>query len=135
MWGSSFEGFIFGAFLHCARDRDALVADHMLCHNDEVHWDMNFIILVHDWEVDTVSSFLNALYSARSPGDEDKCCWGPSQRRSFESKLFIKFSFPWKNMWRSKAPLWVAFFTWTTSLEKILIMDNLYKQHIIAIDW
>jgi len=33
----------------------------MFGHNDEVHWDMNFIRLVHDWEVDSVSSFSNAL--------------------------------------------------------------------------
>jgi hypothetical protein len=37
------------------------VAGHMFGHNDEVHWDMNFIRLVHDWEVDSVSSFSNAL--------------------------------------------------------------------------
>jgi hypothetical protein len=40
---------------------DTLVAGHMFGHNDEVHWDMNFIRLVHDWEVDSVSSFSNAL--------------------------------------------------------------------------
>jgi hypothetical protein len=33
------------------------VADHMFAHNNEVHWDLNFIKLVHDWEVDFVSSF------------------------------------------------------------------------------
>lgn len=44
-----------------ARDMDTLVAGHMFGHNDEVHWDMNFIRLVHDWEVDSVSSFSNAL--------------------------------------------------------------------------
>jgi hypothetical protein len=31
-----------------ARDRDALVADHMFAHNDKVHSDVSFIKLVHD---------------------------------------------------------------------------------------
>ncbi len=48
-----------------ARNRDALVADHMLTHNGEVHWDMNFIRLVHNQEVDVVSSLFNVLYSVR----------------------------------------------------------------------
>lgn len=46
-----------------ARDRDTLVADHMLSHNDMVHWDINFIILVHDWEGDFISPFFSVLYS------------------------------------------------------------------------
>jgi hypothetical protein len=58
-------------------ERDALLADHMFAHNDKVHWEMNFIRLVHDWEVDSVYYFFNALYSVRmSWGDEDKCLLG-----------------------------------------------------------
>jgi hypothetical protein len=37
----------------------------MLSHNGEVHWDMNFIMLVHDWEVSDVSSLFNVLHSVR----------------------------------------------------------------------
>ena len=65
MWGSSYKEILLGLFC-IARNRDALVADHMFTHNDEVHWDVGFIKLVHDWEVDTAFSFLNALYSIRS---------------------------------------------------------------------
>jgi hypothetical protein len=70
----------FSKLFCIARDRDAVVADHMFAHNDEVHWDISFIGLVHDWEVDTVSSFLNAQYSGRSRGNEDKYCWVPSKK-------------------------------------------------------
>jgi hypothetical protein len=31
--------------------------------NDSVYWDINFIRLVHDWEVDYIS-FFNVLYSS-----------------------------------------------------------------------
>jgi hypothetical protein len=27
-----------------------MLADHMFAHNGEVHWDLTFIRLVHDWE-------------------------------------------------------------------------------------
>jgi hypothetical protein len=64
-----------------ARNRDALVADLMIAHNDVVHWDINFIRLVHDWEVDSISSFFNVLYSIRmGQGGDDKLCWIPSKR-------------------------------------------------------
>jgi hypothetical protein len=39
------------------------------------------------------------------------------------------------NIWRFKAPLKVAFVNWTTSLGKILDMDNLRQCHIIVMDW
>jgi hypothetical protein len=64
------------------------------------------------------------------------------KRRSFEVKTFYKVllpngvsPFPWKSIWRTKAPLKLAFFTWTASLGKILTLDNLRKCHIIVIDW
>jgi hypothetical protein len=47
----------------------------------------------------------------------------------------VDYSFPWKSSCRSKAPLGVAFFKWSTSLGKILTMDNLCKHHIIVMDW
>jgi hypothetical protein len=61
----------------------------MFGHNDELHWDMDFIRLVHDWEVDFKSSIFNALYSVRmGQGDDDKFCWICSERRYFEVKTF-----------------------------------------------
>ena len=44
-------------------------------------------------------------------------------------------SFPWKIIWRSKAPLRVAFFVWTTTLGKFLTIDNLRKRKVRIIDW
>jgi hypothetical protein len=70
-------------------DKGALVVGHMFAHNDVVHWDINFIILVHDWGVYSVSSFFNVLYSTRmGQGDNNKFCWIPLKRQSFEVKTF-----------------------------------------------
>lgn len=108
-----------------ARDKYALVADHIFAYYDKVHSEMNFIRLLHDWGVDFVFSFFSSLYSVKSWGDGDKCCWVPSKRRSFEVKTSYKvlsnaeYFFPWKNIWRSKDPLRVTFFTWKTFLGRI----------------
>ena len=38
-------------------------------------------------------------------------------------------------IWQSKVPLRVAFFSWSTSLGKILTTDNLRKQRVLVLDW
>jgi hypothetical protein len=45
-----------------ARDKYALVADCIFSYNAEVHSEMNFIRLLHDWEVDFVFFFFSVLY-------------------------------------------------------------------------
>jgi len=37
------------------------MADHMLFSNDTVQWNITFIRSVHDWEVETVSSFFKSF--------------------------------------------------------------------------
>jgi hypothetical protein len=79
------------------------VADLKIINNDVVYWHINFIGLVHDWEVDFVPSFFNVLYSIRvGRGGDYILCWRPLKRRSFEVKSFYKVllpkvnSFTWK---------------------------------------
>jgi hypothetical protein len=101
---------------------------------ETVHWDINFIRFVHDWEV----SFFNVLYSARVGREgEDRLCWTSSKRRSFEVKSFYKFLLPNVDSpfpWKIKAPLRLAFFTQIASLGKIITLDNICKCHIVVID-
>ena len=44
-------------------------------------------------------------------------------------------SFRWRLVWQSKVPPRVAFFSWSTSLGKILTTDNLCRRSIIVLDW
>jgi hypothetical protein len=74
-----------------------------------------------------------------------KICWIPSKRKSFEVKSYyqvlshpssnVRASFPWKGIWKVKAPPRVAFFVWTAILGKILTLDNLRKRNIIVMEW
>ena len=47
---------------------------------------------------------------------------------------FVSFPFPWKTIWRTKAPLRVAFFVWSAALGKILTLDNLRKRNIVLVN-
>ena len=66
------------------------------------------------------SSFSGQLYSIKlKKVSADKLCWNPSKKRLFDVRLFyyvlISYDtnvFPWKCIWRSRAPLRVTFFAW-----------------------
>ena len=65
-----------------------------------------------------LASFYRCLYSYKLREDgKDKLQWVPSRKVGFEVKSFYQalsahrpISFPWKSIWRSKAPPRVAFF-------------------------
>jgi hypothetical protein len=66
----------------------------------------------------------------------------PSKRCKFEVMSFyhvlsnpVGSPFLWKSIWGVKATSQVAFFVWTTTLEKILTLDNLRKRNVIVVDW
>jgi hypothetical protein len=113
-----------------ARNRDALMADLRVVSNNVVNWDISFIKLVHDWEVDSISSFINALYSARVGwGGDDKLCWTP-KKELLRLNIFTKF-FPLLTLSFGRAfgglrhlCGWL-FSLGTVSLGKILTLDNL----------
>lgn len=122
----------------CVKD----VADHLVVVSGSYQWDVRFFRAVHDWEVDVMASFFSLLYSSRVVHDGgDRLWWSLSHKGSFDVSSFYKglsckdaIFFPWKSIWRTKAPLKVAFFAWTAVLGKILTLDNLRKKRVIVID-
>uniref|UniRef100_A0A2N9ITN7 K+ potassium transporter integral membrane domain-containing protein n=1 Tax=Fagus sylvatica TaxID=28930 RepID=A0A2N9ITN7_FAGSY len=64
-----------------------------------------------DWELESVSSFLEVLYSAKiNRYEQDKMCWQPSPSTGFQVKSYKHLSstgagsFLWKNIWKAKVP-------------------------------
>ena len=54
-----------------------------------LHWDLNFSKTVHDWDLESLSSFVDVLYSIPVRGNgEAKLCWNPSKRRGFVVKSY-----------------------------------------------
>jgi hypothetical protein len=82
------------------------------------------------------------LHSAIVSRDRaDRLWWVSSKKGLFKVKFFFSLlacfegrCFPLKSVWRTQAPSRAAFFIWSTTLGKILIVDNLRKMHIIIVD-
>ena len=57
--------------------------------------------------------------------------------RSFYNKLrsSLPITFPWKGIWKAKAPTHVSFFVWTAAWEKILTGDILWYRGFDFVDW
>jgi hypothetical protein len=71
----------------------------------------------------------------------DRLRWVPSKKGVFKVKSYFSSlagsegsCFPWKSVWRTRAPSRAAFFAWSAVLGKILIADNLRKRKIIIVD-
>jgi hypothetical protein len=126
-----------------AQQPDAWVADHMQYQDGRLQWDVIFTRPVQDWEMEMVLSFFEQLYSLTlRQGEDDRMIWSLSKKGIFEVKSFYTrlitrecLPFPWKSIWRVKAPARVAFFVWTAALGKILTMDNLRKRNVMVVEW
>jgi hypothetical protein len=111
----------FPALFSIARNKDATVEDNLVVHNGAIQWNVLFTRHIQDWELDMVISFFDRLYSSSTRhGEGDRLVWNPSRKGLFEVRSFYKElirkggpvvpCFPWKNIWRVKAPTRVAFF-------------------------
>ena len=61
------------------------VSEIMRFSNGRLHWDIQFCRPLQDWKSESFDLFWVVLYSmnVRGVGD-DKLCWKPARRRSFE---------------------------------------------------
>jgi hypothetical protein len=131
----------YPALYTIARFPNAWVVDNLSVVGVVSQWNVLFTRYAQDWEVEMVMSFYEQLYSIRiRHGEVDRVEWNLSKKRSFAVKTFYKAlvchkaaSFPWKGIWRVKAPKRVAFFVWTAVLGKILTRDNLRRRGIVVV--
>ena len=66
----------------------------------------------------------------------------PNQQQCIRSEKFYNSLqtrksclFPWKGVWKAKAPPRIAFFTWTATWGRIFTADNLRRRGIILVKW
>jgi hypothetical protein len=122
--------------------KEASMADNMERSSNSIQWNIQFSRLIHDWEVEELATFYKCLYDCKLRGEGiDKLWWVPSRKGLFEVKSFYRAlsprglrSFPWKSVWRSKAPPRVAFFVWTAAHSKILTLDNLGRRGLVVVN-
>ena len=118
-----------------AIDRQASVESSLtrLGAGERKSWDVQFIWDLNDWELVTGDDFLRILGSNIPSTDiGDQMRWklepnGDFDIHSFFNKLRGSSSivFPWKSIWKVKAPWRVFFFVWIVAWNKILTSDNL----------
>ena len=89
-----------------------------------------------------VDEFLRLLASNLPSGiDGDRLKWkltknGDFTIRSYYHKIYGSsfVVFPWKGIWKVKAPQRVSFFVWTVAWNRILTGDNLWLRGFDFID-
>ncbi|XP_059626918.1 uncharacterized protein LOC132269677 [Cornus florida] len=131
----------FPRLYRIASHKQALVVDCYNLDNGRLTWDVQFSRHFQDKEIEEVTRFLAFLYRQTiTAGDLDCWIWIPNPQGRFEVRSFFKCLmvgaggfFPWKPIWRSKAPLKVAFFAWTSVLGRILTQDNLRRRNQVVI--
>ena len=90
-----------------------------------------------------VDKFLRLLASNLPSGIEgDRLIWKLTKKGdfticSFYHKLHVSSSvvFPWKGIWKVKAPRHVSFFLWTVAWDRILTGDNLRLRGFDFVHW
>ena len=126
-----------------ARNKEASVAELICFSLDSYHWNISFTRLGQDWELESIASFMDLLYSGVWKGDGvDKLCWKLSSVGVYDVRSYYKvlqppshMSFPWKTVWKPNLPTKISFFIWTAALGLILTNDNLQKRWLLVINW
>ncbi|KAG2707779.1 hypothetical protein I3760_05G162800 [Carya illinoinensis] len=134
---------LYPSLFQLASVKDLSVANAMEVLGGRSTWNINFGRAVQDWEINSIADFYSFIYSIRvNSQQEDVIWWVPARKDIFSVKTFYKALtpesnslFPWRKIWRRKAPPKASFFVWTASLGKILTTDNLRKRRIIIADW
>ncbi len=127
----------------CASFKEGTIEAALLLHHDSVEWNVTFIRDFNDWEVEEVISFMSLIYSNTPKGvGEDVGWWGLKSNGRFDIQPLYnglrgspRSAFPWRCIWRSKAPQRVCFFVWTAAWNKILTCDNLMRQGYALANW
>ena len=112
-----------------ATDKEVSVETSLLRQGAEERriWDVRFIRDFNDWEMEEGLHFLHILGANTPPMDV-----GDRMNKSRDSPSIV---FPWKAIWRAKAPRRVSFFVWCVAWNEILTGDNLRLRRLVFVDW
>ena len=80
-----------------AWNNEATFAEHLQVKDGSVYWELNFSQAIQDWKLESLSIFLDLLYSSKVDGvGVDKLCWRPSTHNEFEVRLYYRVLAPSK---------------------------------------
>ena len=106
-------------------------------------WDLNFRRNLNDWEIPKVIEFFKILEAFQGLKNRvDRLWWNGHNKGVYKVSSGYKLLnstvaqnsiWPWKQIWRTKAPLEVACFSWMLAKEAVLTHENLRKRNIILV--
>ena len=107
------------------------------------NWKVLLLRNPNDWETGVVDEFLHTLGSNLPHSEQGDCMiWKLSKKGDFDVRSFydklrspLPIIFPWKGIWKVKAPTHVSFFVWSATWEKILTRDILRCRGFDFVDW
>jgi hypothetical protein len=116
---------IFPGMYGCSLNQDGIVDSALVSQGPGQlrEWNVTFGRGFNDWELDQVMAFFSFLHSHTPRGvGEDKLLWKPNCSGLFDFRSYYhlmeapaELCFPWKIIWKVKAPRRVAFFMWTVA--------------------
>ena len=75
-----------------SRDREASVDDIRSFPKGILHWDLRFSRNVHDWELESLSNFMELIYSIPLKGEgEDRLGWRRNLNKGFSVKEYYRY--------------------------------------------
>lgn len=118
--------------IRIAQNKDSQLVDYKHWQSGITHREVMFTGPVHDWELESLQSIFDILYSHKIIGMSKIGCSGFYLLQILTNKSTP--SYPWKSIQKAKAPTRVDFFTWTVAKGKILTLENLRKRNICVIN-
>ena len=84
----------FPELFRLARNKEAYIGDYMVHRNGSIQWDLDFTHSVQDWELESVSTFLDLLYSTKVQGSgADTLLWSTSGKKDFSVSRYYRVLF------------------------------------------
>ena len=127
----------------CSNNKDAFIASLFVDSREgrSRDWSVTFGRDFNDWEMDLVVSFFLLLHShTLMTAEADKLTWKLTRSGVFDTRSYYlalrestASAFPWKSIWRVKAPRGVSFFVWTVAWGRILTCENLMRRGYVMV--
>jgi hypothetical protein len=72
-------------------NKEALVSNYLDSSGTSTHWNPSFTRAVQDWELESLDSSINLLYSSKThSGEADRMLWTPANNHGFKRKSHYK---------------------------------------------
>lgn len=134
---------LFPTLFSLVINKDAMASDYMSLEGGSIHGNPVFMRNFKDWDLSSIYSLPDLLYSFKIGGfGDDKMVGHPANNKKFSVLScyyllgnFSPCSFPSKAIWLHHLPYIISFFCWTLAWNKILTIENLGEWNFILTDW